>query len=146
MTVFIYAIVVCVNAGSTSYCHPLGEPFFFRSADQCIQAMSTRVGHGNLVDGRFYGGNAKVWYECDQRPTSQWAPVQSAPAQRYVVFICKTDQACQQIGQPIDLLEPSCIDDMIAALDKSKYEVVSNRIYAKGERSAWYECAKAPSS
>jgi hypothetical protein len=65
----IYAIIVCVNAGSTNYCHPLGEPLFFRSADQCIQAMTTRFGHGKLVDGRFYSGSTKVWYECDQRPT-----------------------------------------------------------------------------
>ena len=54
MTTLIYAIVTCVSAGSTNYCHLLGEPFVFASADQCVQAMSTRLGPGNLIGGKLY--------------------------------------------------------------------------------------------
>jgi hypothetical protein len=78
MTAFIYAIIVCVNS-SRIYCHLVGRPFLFQSAEECVQAMSTRLGPGNLIGGKFYSANngtGKTWYECDQQPTSQWAPVQ----------------------------------------------------------------------
>jgi hypothetical protein len=79
MTAFIYAIVSCVAVGTTNYCHVLGGNFFFRSADQCTEVMRTMLGGGNLIGGRLYQGHPDVWYECDQRPTPEWAPVQTSP-------------------------------------------------------------------
>jgi hypothetical protein len=66
---------------------------------------------------------------------------QPEPRQSYAMIICKTDQPCKRFGEPIALLTANCVDDMFAELDKSKYEVLNDRIYAKGERAAWYECA-----
>jgi hypothetical protein len=75
----IYAIVACLSAiGGTNYCHLVSEHFVFASADQCVQVMSTRLGPGNLIGGKFYtanNGTGKTWYECDQRPSSQWQPI-----------------------------------------------------------------------
>lgn len=64
------------------------------------------------------------------------------PVHTYAMIICKTDQPCKRFGEPITMKAAStdCIGDMFFELDKSKYEVLDDRIYAKGERSAWYEC------
>lgn len=70
----IYAILVCVSAAPT-YCHLVGRPFIFQSAAECVQAMSTRLGPGNLIGGKFYSANngtGKTWYECDQGCRQDW--------------------------------------------------------------------------
>jgi hypothetical protein len=75
MNVLLYAIFSCVAAGNTDYCRPLGMPFVFQSVDQCIEVMTTKLGSGDLLDGRLYLGSSPVWYECKQRPTSQWSQI-----------------------------------------------------------------------
>ena len=76
--IMLYAIAACVSVGSTKYyCHLVGRPFVFQSEEQCVQAMATRLGPGNLVGSKFYhigNGSGKVWYECEHEPVAQWQP------------------------------------------------------------------------
>ena len=140
----VFAIASCVAAGSTNYCHVMGEPFVFSSADQCLQTMSAKLsptGHGTLIDGRLYTtqpGASKTWFECEQRPTSQWQPVQpsrsdtsgAAPFNRvpYVLRHCVGTQ---------------CTDSSVKSVSEQACEI-SRRLVTEYDASGSYECVKAP--
>jgi len=134
MNALIYAIFSCVAAGNTGYCHQMGEPFLFQSADQCITALTTQLSHhGNLVDGRLYTtqpGSSKTWFECEQRPSSQWQAVQAPPAQPervpYVLMHCIGTQ---------------CVKSSVVSVSKKACEI-SMALAAESDTSGSYECIK----
>ena len=80
MTSFIYAVVFCIAAGDGNYCHLMGGPMMFRTAEECREALTHRFGPGNYIGGKFYSTAEHAvpgagWGECDQRPVSDWVPV-----------------------------------------------------------------------
>lgn len=139
-----YEITLC-SAGSNGHCYsstPMGSAF--GSMGECMAALPAFAGHTASEDGRAYVDHT-MWYECiGQSPETSFLPApaspQPIPAQNYAAFICKSDQpACEQITQPMDLTDETCIQDILAAGDPG-YVVVNDRVYAGNERDAWYEC------
>jgi hypothetical protein len=118
MNALIFAIASCVAAGSTNYCHLMGQPFVFSSADQCLQTMSAKLGGGReLLDGRLYTtqpGSSKTWFECEQRPTSEWTPVQSrapsaAPFERAPYWLMRcVGLTCVRASSVTSVSEKAC--------------------------------------
>jgi hypothetical protein len=137
----IYAIVACVSAGSTNYCHLLGEPLVFASAEQCVQALSTRLGPGNLINGRFHSTQARgsnTWYECDQRPTSQWQPVQTQPSQ------ADTSRAAPFKHVPYVLrhcVGAQCEDSSVTSVSEDAC-AIAKKLASEYDASGRYECVK----
>ena len=146
----IYTISFCYGAPSEERCSIIRvRPFEYTSASDCAAQVSVMTPINDIG-----------WYECEPQIVSQQELVQpaagplpssvpptpqpeSAPTQSYAIFICKTGRACKQITQPLDPTDANCIDDILAVLGNSKYEVSNDRIYARGERTAWYKCARS---
>jgi hypothetical protein len=143
MNALIFAIASCVAAGSTNYCHLMGQPFVFSSADQCLQTMSARLsptGHGKLIDGRLYTtqpGASKTWFECEQRPTSQWQTVQ-APSQPDTSGAAPFKRVPYVLRHCVDA---QCKDSSVTSVSEKACET-SKRLVAEYDSSGSYECVK----
>lgn len=155
MNALIFAIASCVAAGSTNYCHLIGQPFVFSSADQCLQTMSARLsptGQGKLIDGRLYTtqpGSSKTWFECEQRPTSQWQPVQApvthaAPtfkAEPYALSLCTANDSCVRAASVTSVSEEACTTALSLIPD---VVLLRGHLYPRNDQSHWYQCVKLP--
>jgi len=136
----IYAIMMCVGmADGRAYCSLVGAPWLFQSAAQCAQVLATRLGPGRLIGGRFHrtgsSGGSNVWYECDQRPTSQWQSVEPepstsvAPFERvpYVLRHCVAGEQCK--------------DSSVASVSEKACEIARG-LAAEYDRTGNYRCIK----
>ena len=96
MTGIIFAIMTC----TATMC--MDDEVRFRTAEDCLYWLEHRMGHkGPLTNGRIYNPSRTVWLECDQKPTSEWTPVQPKATEHlvYAIFICNGNMPCAVGGQ-----------------------------------------------
>lgn len=143
MNALIFAILTC-TAGSGGVCLD-NYPVRFHSAQDCLTFLTRNMAHGReLTNGRAYANNShSVWFECDQKPTSEWQAVQpSAPvshaapsfkAEPYALMRC-VGSACVRASSVTSVSAKACAfaKDLAAEYDKEmlidptiSYECVS---------------------
>jgi hypothetical protein len=168
MTVLIYAILTCTT-GSGGACLD-NYPLRFHSAQECLTFMTHNMGRGReLTNGRAYANNShSVWFECDEKPTSEWQTVQPQPPQpipqamkSYTIATCFKNEAdakvaagsgwrpgdapCIQMQPVIHETKTGCLTILFkdATTKPTDYDLDAGeaRVYLHGQsRDMWMQC------
>lgn len=148
MNALVFAILTCTT-GSGGICLD-NYPIRFRSAEDCLSYLTHNMGHQReLTNGRAYAnGSHSVWFECDQKPTSEWETVQSQPAQpeprSYTVAIC-TVNGCTQAIPVVHETGVGCTTKLFKNAadnpDKLELDASKSRVYIHGQsHDTWLQC------